>query len=136
MLVFSSYLRNLLLCFTMGSYATNPLSRCYLRSYLVKNTAETHKEPSNKYKNNLRTLKSKSYEQCQTKNEYNTKESLMLPAHFHNASGDLFTIVENFLDSPEFWQCSCDTVLCSLNLCYIRVVFGIFRILILYFCTQ
>ena len=33
--------------------ATRPLSQCYLRSYLVKNTAELHKEPSKKYKNNL-----------------------------------------------------------------------------------
>ena len=46
-------------------YATRPLSRC-----LVKNTAGAHKEPSKKYKNNLRTLKSKSYQQCQTKHEY------------------------------------------------------------------
>ena len=38
------------------SYAARPLSRCYLRSYLVKNTAGAHKVPSNKYKNNLRTL--------------------------------------------------------------------------------
>ena len=38
--------------------ATRPLSRCYLRSYLIKNSAGAHKEPSKKYKNNLRTLKS------------------------------------------------------------------------------
>ena len=35
------------------AYATRPLSRCYLRSYLVKNTAGAHKEPSMKYKSNL-----------------------------------------------------------------------------------
>ena len=49
---------------------TRPLSRCYLRSYLVKNTAGAHKQPSKKYKSNLRTLKSKSYEQCRNKHEY------------------------------------------------------------------
>ena len=38
---------------------TRPLSRCYLRLYLVKNTAGSHKEPNKKYKNNLQTLKSK-----------------------------------------------------------------------------
>ena len=32
--------------------ATRPLSRCYLRSYLVKNTAGAHKEPSKEYNNN------------------------------------------------------------------------------------
>ena len=42
--------------------ATRPLSQCYLRSYLVTNTVGAHKEPSKKYKSNLRTLKSKSYE--------------------------------------------------------------------------
>ena len=31
-----------------------------------KNTAGAHKEPSKKYKSNLRTLKSKSYEKCRT----------------------------------------------------------------------
>ena len=36
------------------------LSRCYLRSYLVKNTAGAHKEPSKKYKNNLQTLKARA----------------------------------------------------------------------------
>ena len=35
-----------------------------------KNTAGAHKEPSKKYKNNLRTSKSKSYKQCRTKHEY------------------------------------------------------------------
>ena len=34
--------------------ATRPLSRCYLRSYLVKNTAGAQKEPSKKYKNNTK----------------------------------------------------------------------------------
>ena len=51
-------------------YATRPLSGCYLRSYLVKNSAGAHIEPNTKYKSNLRTLKSKSYEQCRTKHEY------------------------------------------------------------------
>ena len=62
-------------------YATGPLSRCYLRSYLVKNPAEAHKKPSKKYINNLQTLKSKSYEQCQTKHEYyNNKAPHILTA--------------------------------------------------------
>ena len=52
--------------FTILSNATHLLSRCYLRLYLVKYSAEAHKEPSKKYKSNLRTLKSKSYEQCRT----------------------------------------------------------------------
>ena len=51
-------------------YASRPLSQCYLRSYLVKNTAGAHKEINKKYKSNLRTLKSKSCEQCRTKHEY------------------------------------------------------------------
>ena len=54
----------------LSYYATRPLSRWYLRSYLVKNTAGAHQEPSKKYKSNLRILKSKSYEQCRTKHEY------------------------------------------------------------------
>ena len=58
---------------------------------------------------------------------------LMLPAHFHDVAGDLFTTVEKFWDCPKFWQCSCYIVLCSLNSCYIRLVFGIFRNLLLYF---
>ena len=49
----------------------------------------------------------------------------MLPAHFHEAAGDLLTIVEKFWDCPKFWQC-------SLNSCYFRVVFRIFRSLLLY----
>ena len=40
----------------------------YLLSYLVKNTAGAHKEPSKKYKSNLRTLKSK-LQAMRTKNE-------------------------------------------------------------------
>ena len=61
--------------------ATRPLSRCYLRSYSVKNTAGAHKEPSKKYKSNLRKLKSKSYKQCRTKYEYyNNKEPHFLTA--------------------------------------------------------
>ena len=59
--------------------------------------------------------------------------TVMLPAHFHDAAGDLFTIEEKFWDCPQFWQCPCHTVLCSLNSCYIRVVFVIFRRLLLYF---
>ena len=38
---------------TKSCYATCPLSRCYLLSYLVKNTAGAHKDPSKKYKNHL-----------------------------------------------------------------------------------
>ena len=38
---------------TKRTYATRPLSRCYLRSYLVKTTTGAHKEPSKKYKSNL-----------------------------------------------------------------------------------
>ena len=51
-------------------YTTRPLSRCYLRLYLVKHTAGAHKEHSKKCKKNLRTVKSKSYEQCRTIHEY------------------------------------------------------------------
>ena len=36
-----------------GPNATRPLSRCYLRSNLVKNTAGAYKEPNKKYKSNL-----------------------------------------------------------------------------------
>ena len=58
---------------------------------------------------------------------------LMVPAHFHDAAGDLFTIMKKFWDCPKFWQCSCHIVVCSLNSCYIRVVFSIFHSLLLYF---
>ena len=58
--------------------ATLPLSQCYLRSYLVQNTAGAHKEPSKTYKSNLRTLKSKSYEQCRTKHEYYNNKVLLV----------------------------------------------------------
>ena len=58
---------------------------------------------------------------------------IMVPAHLHDAPGDLFTIVEKFWDCPKFWQCSCYIVICSLNSCYIRVLFGVFRSLLLYF---
>ena len=68
--------------------ATRPLSRCYLRSYLVKNSAGAHKEPSKKYKNSLRTLKSNSYEQCQTKHEYYNDKAL----HFLTAGLQIFPI--------------------------------------------
>ena len=37
----------------MPNNATHPLSQCYLRSYLVKNTADAPKEVSKKYKSNL-----------------------------------------------------------------------------------
>ena len=57
------------------SNATRPHSRSYLRSYLVKNTAGAHKEPSKKYKSHPRTLKSKSYEQCRTKLEYHNNKA-------------------------------------------------------------
>ena len=67
---------------------TRPLSRCYLRCYLVKNTAEAHKEPSKKYKNNLRTLKSKSYEQCRTKHKYYNNKA----PHFLTAGLQIFLI--------------------------------------------
>ena len=66
------------------SYATRPLSRCYIRTYLVKNSAGAHKEPSKKYKNNLRTLKSKSYEQCRTKHDYYTSITLKNLSYFHD----------------------------------------------------
>ena len=35
-------------------------------------------------------------------------------------------------DCSKFWQHSCHVVLCSLNSCYIRVVFDIVRNLLLY----
>ena len=47
-------------------HGARPLSRCYLRSYLVKNTAGAHKEPNKKYKSNFRTLKSKSNSELNT----------------------------------------------------------------------
>ena len=40
----------------------------------------------------------------------------MLPAHFYDAAGDLFTTVEKFLECSKFWQCSCHIVSCSLTL--------------------
>ena len=43
----------------ISNYGARPLSRYYLRSYLVKNIAGAHKEPSKKYKNNLLKLKNK-----------------------------------------------------------------------------
>ena len=64
------------------SNATRPLSRCYLRSYLVKkNSAGAHKEPNKKYKNNLRTLKSKLRaipNGTRVLHEYNNKAPLIL----------------------------------------------------------
>ena len=39
--------------FLLNIHATRPLSRYYLRSYLVKNTARAHRGPSKKYKSNL-----------------------------------------------------------------------------------
>ena len=56
----------------------------------------------------------------------------MLIVRFSLAA-DLFTIVEKFWDCSKFLQCSCNIVLCSLNSCDIRVVFAIFRSLLLYF---
>ena len=61
------------------------------------------------------------------------KVNVMLPAHFHDAAGDLLTIVEKFWDCPKFWLCSCYIVFCSLNSSYIRVLFGVFRSLLVYF---
>ena len=60
----------------------------YLRSYLVKNTAGAHKEPSKKYKNNLRTLKSRSYDQCRPKHKYYNNK---VP-HFLTAGLQIFSI--------------------------------------------
>ena len=57
----------------------------------------------------------------------------MLPSHFHDAADDLFTTVEKFWDCTKFWECSCHIVLYSLDSCHIRVVFGIFRSLLLCF---
>ena len=55
---------------------------------LVKTTAGAHKEPSKKYKNSLRTLKSNSFKQCRTKHEYyNNKAS-----HFLTAGLKIFPI--------------------------------------------
>ena len=68
--------------------ATRPLSRCYLRSYLVTNTAGAYKEPSKKYKNNIQTLKSKDYEQCRTKQEYYNNKA----PHFLTAGLQIFPI--------------------------------------------
>ena len=68
--------------------APRPLSQCYLRSYLVKNAAGAHKERSKKYKSNLRTLKSKSYEQCRTKHQYYNNKA----PHFLTAGLQLFPI--------------------------------------------
>ena len=45
--------------------------------------------------------------------------SLLLPAHFHDAAGDLFTIVQKLWNCPKFWQCSCKIVICS---CFTRVM--------------
>ena len=50
------------------SYATRPLSRCYLRSYLVKNTAWDHKESNTKHKNKW----SHTEEQDTSNDELNT----------------------------------------------------------------
>ena len=49
------------------SYAIHPLSRLNLRSYLVKNTAGAHNEPSKKYKNTMITHWRTCYEQWWTK---------------------------------------------------------------------
>ena len=52
------------------SNAARSLSRCYLRSYLVKNTAGAHKEPSKKYKSNLE-------EQAMSNAELNTSITII-----------------------------------------------------------
>ena len=77
---------------TLAPNATRPLSRCYLRSYLVNNTTEAHKESSKKYKNNLRTLKSKSYKQCRTKHEYYNNKA----PHFLSAGLQIFSNDKSF----------------------------------------
>ena len=75
--------------FNKKGYATHPFSRCYLGSYLVKNTAGAHKEPNKKYKSHPRTLKSKSYEQCRTKHEYyNNKTPHFLTAGLRFSRSD------------------------------------------------
>ena len=57
--------------------ATRPLSQCYLRSYLVKNTTEAHKEPSKKYKSNLEEQEmSNAKSNTSITRVYNSKESL------------------------------------------------------------
>ena len=62
-------------------------------SYLIKNSAGAHKEPRKKYKNNLRTLKSKSYQQCRTKHEFIiNKELHFLPAELRD-SADLIKVL-------------------------------------------
>ena len=53
----------------------------------------------------------------------------MLPAHFHEAAGDLFVILEKFL----IVQNSGNALVTSCYAPYISVVFGIFRSLLLYF---
>ena len=77
----------ILMIMTMQHYASRPLSRCYLRSY-CKNTTGAHKERNKKYKSNLRTQKSKSYDHCRTKHKpYNNKAP-----HFLTAGLQIFPI--------------------------------------------
>ena len=85
--------------------ATRPLSRCYLRSYLVKSTAGAHQEPGKNYKNNLRTLKSKSYEQCRTKHEhYNNKTPHFLTTGIQVFRSDKrFENIQNHARFDEFY---------------------------------
>ena len=65
------------MCICKLAYATRPLSRCYLRSYLVKKTAGAHKEPSKKCKSNLK-------EQATSNAELNTSITLKNLSHIHD----------------------------------------------------
>ena len=89
-------------------YTTRPLSRCYLRLYLIKNTAGAHKEPSKKYKTNLRTLKSKSYEQCRTKHEsYNNKAPHVFQLDYRFSRSDKsFGHIQNHTNFTSSLRCN------------------------------
>ena len=63
--------------FLLNIHATRPLSRYYLRSYLVKNTGGAYKESA--ARNTRAILKSKLRvmpDKTRVLHEYNTKESL------------------------------------------------------------
>ena len=64
-----------------------------------------HKESSKKYKNNLQTLKSKSYEQCRTKHEYyNNKAPHFEQLDFRFSRSDKsFEHVQNHTSFQEFY---------------------------------
>ena len=62
------------------TYATRPLSRCYLRSHLVKILQELTKSPARNTKPSRRA----SYEQCRTKQEYYTSITLKNLSYFHD----------------------------------------------------